>query len=176
MSLSYFPVILLVSGLILAASIVWTSLRVGISPMPSSSAAINAMVELLGPGPHTALVDLGSGWGQLCGACALRWRAPTTGYELSYLPYLWSSARSSIAKDPLVRFHRDDFSHVDLSQYSGIVCYLYPEAMSRLAVRCRSLPSGTVIVSNTFRLPGWEPERVVHLDDLYRTPIYRYVV
>jgi len=33
-----------------------------------------------------------------------------------------------------------------------------------------------VIISNTFRLPGWQPDEVVELDDLYRTRVYRYVV
>ena len=38
------------------------------------------------------------------------------------------------------------------------------------------LKPGTVVISNTFRMPGWEPEKVVQLNDLHRTSIYRYIV
>ena len=32
-----------------------------------------------------------------------------------------------------------------------------------------------LVISNTFALPGCKPERVEHFDDVYRSPIYRYV-
>jgi len=33
-----------------------------------------------------------------------------------------------------------------------------------------------VVVSNTFAVLGWEPEQVVKLDELYRTPVYCYLI
>ncbi len=38
------------------------------------------------------------------------------------------------------------------------------------------LKPNTLIVSNTFRLAGWEPEEVITLNDIHQTPIYRYRV
>ena len=38
------------------------------------------------------------------------------------------------------------------------------------------LKPNTLIVSNTFRLAGWEPEEVITLNDIHQTRIYRYRV
>jgi collagenase-like PrtC family protease len=49
--------------------------------------------------------------------------------------------------------------------------------MVRLGTKLRSeLTPGTVVVSNTFALPGWVPEQISQLKDLYRTKIYRFIV
>jgi hypothetical protein len=39
----------------------------------------------------------------------------------------------------------------------------------------RELKSGSLVVSHTFAVPGWVPESVWQVDDLYRTKIYLYV-
>ena len=74
------------------------------------------------------------------------------------------------------RFVRRDLFEADLSEMSWVFCYLHGDAMKRLSVRLEQFSPGTVVVTNTFRLPGWEPESVVTLSDLYSTRIYRYVV
>ena len=38
----------------------------------------------------------------------------------------------------------------------------------------KELKPNTLIISNTFRLAGWEPEEVITLDDIHQTPIYIY--
>ena len=48
--------------------------------------------------------------------------------------------------------------------------------MERLAERLMQLKPGSAIISNTFRVPGWQPDEVVELADLYRTRVYRYVL
>ena len=72
---------------------------------------------------------------------------------------------------------RRDFFRDDLGQAAAVVCYLYPGSMVRLSTKLKSeLSPGTVVVSNTFALPGWIPEQQVELKDLYGTQIYRFVM
>jgi hypothetical protein len=48
--------------------------------------------------------------------------------------------------------------------------------MAELEPRLRNeLPAGALVVSHTFAIRGWEPTATAHADDLYRTPVYRYV-
>ena len=171
---------LLVLGLALAVmlSVVWGTLRAGISPMPSSRKAREAMLELLPERVEGPIVELGSGWGGLARCLASRHpQAPVRGYELSVLPWLFSVLwqRGSAFKN--LSFHRADFRDLDFSDAKVLVCYLHPEGMKRLAETLGGrLPSGVVLISNTFALPGWEPQKVLVLDDLYSTRIYSYVV
>jgi hypothetical protein len=60
-----FEILMLVLTIIISFSIVWSTLALGISPMPSSKKAREAMLKLsenTGIGP---VFELGSGWGNL---------------------------------------------------------------------------------------------------------------
>ena len=164
-------------GLLSAGSIVWTTLRAGISPMPSSGKATRAMLDLIPENAGDCTVELGSGWGGLARALSRRRpEADIVAYELSFLPWLWSMGIARLAGHQRVTFVRRNFFDTELGEADVVLCYLFPGAMERLSKRLTQLKPGSVIISNTFRLPGWEPDEVVELDDLYRTPVYRYVV
>jgi hypothetical protein len=164
-------------GLLLGVSIVWTTLRVGISPMPSSSKATRAILDLIPGNAGERITELGSGWGKLALAVTShRPEAQVVAYELSLLPWMWSSGVARLMGRRGIEFVRRDFFDADLRDTDVVLCYLFPGAMERLAERLTHLKAGSVIISNTFRLPGWQPDEVVELDDLYRTRVYRYVV
>jgi hypothetical protein len=75
-----------------------------------------------------------------------------------------------------LRFVRRNFSAVPLHEAGLVLCYLYPEAMKKLKLKFENeLRAGTVVVSNTFAVPLWKPQRVVELRDMYRSKIYLYV-
>lgn len=156
------------------ASIVWQSLSVGISPMPSSARARDALLELVPVGQTGPVHELGAGWGTL--AVPLARRLPTAhviAWETSLVPFavLWLRAR----KLPNLEVRRADFFTADFATAQVVVCYLFTGAMERLSPRLRAeLPPGALVVSHTFALRGWEPELTRRLDDLYRTPVYRY--
>ncbi len=164
-------------GLLLAASIVWTTLRVGISPMPSSAKATRAIVELIPGNAGDRFAELGSGWGTLALAVTShRPKAHVVAYELSLLPWVWSILMARLRGREKIEFVRRDFFDADLSATDVVLCYLFPGGMERLAKMLTHLKPGAIVISNTFRLPGWQPDEVVTLDDLYRTRVYRYVV
>ncbi len=171
----YLPIIAAAICLLLVASVVWTTLRVGISPMPSSTRAIKAMIDLIPEDTSGPIIELGSGWGTLSLAIAKRRSdLKIIGYELSPIPWAWSRLVARI-KRGATHLRRDFFTE-DLSAATVVLCYLYPGAMSRISESPDLFSPGCVIISNTFRVPGWEPDAVIELGDLYSTQVYRYVV
>lgn len=151
-------------------------LRTGISPMPSSRAAADQLLALLPPGPGP-IYELGSGWGGL--GLALARAHPQRSvicYELSTIPWLFSALRARLSGVDNLVIHRGDFFRAELAEAQVVVCYLYPDGMTRLQAKLeQELGVGAVVLSSTFALPGWEAEEVVKLKDLYRTPVYHYL-
>ncbi|EAU63345.1 conserved hypothetical protein [Stigmatella aurantiaca DW4/3-1] len=157
-------------------SIVFFTLRTGISPMPTSAKVRRELLALIPPGLEGTVLELGSGWGTLAFALADACpRAQVVGFELSPLPYAFSWLRQRLAPRPNLRLVRQDFTNVSYEGASLAVCYLFPEAMRRLAPKlAEELPPGAFILSHTFALRGWTPSRTAVAADLYRTPIYLY--
>lgn len=162
--------------LLLTLLVVYWSWRNGISPMPTSEKAKRSLLSALPAGVHGNIYELGSGWGTLVFPLAAHYPySPVVGYETSPVPYWISKAWQMIARLPNVTLKRQDFFTVRLDDASLIVCYLYPAAMRRLYMKFQEeLKPGTWVVSNTFAVPGWDPETIVDVDDLYHTKIYLY--
>lgn len=163
------------------ASIVLHTLRVGISPMPSSPAARAAVLELVAS--HLAgraapvIAELGAGWGTLALALARQHpQARVVAYESSPVPWLWCRLRRALCGAANLELRRRDFFAAPLGEVDVVVCYLFTGAMERLAPKLRAeLRDGAAVVSNTFGLRGWTAEATRTLHDVYRTPVYRYV-
>jgi len=160
----------------LALSIVWWTLRTGISPMPSSKKAMDAMLDLIPPSVSRPIYELGSGWGGLTLVLAKRYpNVSVVGFELSPLPWAVSVLRAHLSRRKNVTFRRRDFFECDLSKAQVLVCYLYPGGMERLGEKLTDkMGADGTLISNTFRLPGCTPETVVELTDVYRNRVYRY--
>jgi len=167
-------------GLALAAlvSIVWTSFRVGISPMPSSRKAQKAIISAIPDHTQGLIIDLGSGWGSVVFPLAQSFPLATIrGIELSLIPWAYSRIRAALSGHSNLDIQRGNFQTNSLAGAKVIVCYLFPDRMKSLKSKFKEeLEPDTLIVSNTFRLAGWEPEEVIILDDIHQTPIYRYRV
>lgn len=165
----------LVAGML---SIVFHTLRTGISPMPTSPRVRRQLLSLLPAETAGTVLELGSGWGTLAFALADHCpRARVVAFELSPLPYAFSRLRQRLAPRPNLQLVREDFFRASFSEASAVVCYLFPGAMTRLAPRLSTeLAPGTRILSHTFALRGWKPLRTLVVDDLYRTPVYLYEV
>ena len=170
----------IMAGLALAAliSIVATSLRVGISPMPSSRKAQKAIISAIPHNTQGLIFDLGSGWGNVIFPLARSFPlASIRGIELSLVPWAVSQIRASLFGSSNLDIQRGNFQDISLECAEVVVCYLFPDGMTSLKKKFEEeLKPNTLIVSNTFRLAGWEPEEVITLNDIHQTPIYRYRV
>ena len=165
--------LILLSGVV---SVVWHSLRTGISPMPSSRKAQEAILSLIHVQQDDVIIDAGSGWGGVAINAAKRFPdARVIGYELSPLPWLISRIRQKLFGIENLMFYRQDYRNEDLSCAAFIICYLFPDGMKILREKLqREKNFSGEIISNTFALRGYHPEKVIRLNDLSRTPIYLY--
>ena len=167
-----------VSLVILAAiSIIFHTMYNRISPIPTSSRIRKLMLEgCKGMQIRGSIIELGSGWGSL--AFPLASACPQTrviGYENSPVPYLFSRLRLVIQRRPNLRIRYKNFYNVSLKEAGLIVCYLYPKGMEKLRKKFdKELEPGACVISNTFAVPGWEPEKTVEADDLYKSKVYFY--
>ena len=72
-------------------------------------------------------------------------------------------------------FQRQDFFQAQLQEAGVLVCYLYPGAMERLAEILDSMDqTRPALISNTFRLPGFNADHTQQLNDIHGSYIYRY--
>ncbi|MCM3079413.1 SAM-dependent methyltransferase [Brevibacillus invocatus] len=177
----WFTLTVVVLGLGAVISIVWTSWRNGISPMPASAlvrqAVANEVKRLQGTG---TIVEAGSGWGTLGIHLAKHcqgWRV--VGVENSPVPLhasqLLARLHFGVDAKAWAAFRRGNIYSWSYTDTPVVVCYLYPGAMQRLSpILSRQLAPGARVISVCFALPGWTPERVVTCRDLYRTKVYVY--
>lgn len=151
----------------------------GIPPMPSSAMAVQEIVAACkrhkAQGP---ILELGSGWGGLSMRLTIEYPdAKVVGYENCPVPYLWSRFITLVSLRRNVKILLADFYRSDLSDATTVVCYLCPSAMQKLSVKLqRELRPGSLIVSNTFALPGWKPVEVKTTTDTFRSKVYVYKV
>lgn len=158
------------------ASIAWHTLAVGISPMPTSRRVRAVLLELVPPGIGGEVHELGAGWGTLAFALAEALPgARVIAWESSPVPFFFCWLRQRARPRKNLELRRGDFFAADLRGARLVTCYLFTGAMARLAPKLEAeLPSGAVVLTHTFAVRGWQPEATRTVNDLYRTPVYRY--
>ena len=74
-------------------------------------------------------------------------------------------------------FLRGDYESLDFADYDAVFAYLSPAAMTALWRKARrEMRPGTRLVSNTFAVPGVEPDETHAVEDLHRSTLFVYVV
>ncbi len=173
--------IAVLAGVFLAIGLIlFHTMVTGVPPMPTSGGGRRALIGLLekapSDDPQGVVYELGSGWGGLAFALARRYpRATIRGIEVSILPWAASKLRLAVRPQPNLSFRRGDFHDCTLNDAGLVVCYLFPDGMEKLKTKLETeLADGAMVVSNTFAMPGWKPERVVRAGDIYSSPVYLY--
>jgi len=182
--LIFFDIALVALVLLASISIVWTTLSAGMSPMPSSKKARDAMIQLLESAGEESgveteawpVVDLGSGWGSLIIRLAIKYpKRQIVGYELSFLPWLVTLIIRKLLGLKNLTIYRQDFLKADLSASSLMVCYLFPAGMTALETKLSTEETtARYLISNNFALPTLTAEKSIHLNDFYKSPVFRY--
>jgi hypothetical protein len=129
----------------------------------SNRAAADELAKLLPATPGVRACDLGAGLGGPTLAIARRRPdALVDGVEASPLPWLICRLRALGRRNARMRFG-NLFVH-DLATYDLVYVFLSPEPMPRLWDKARAeMRPGSLLVSNTFVVPGVEPERTIVL-------------
>lgn len=195
----FYFITFIVIVLLITSSIVYSTIKFGISPMPSSNKAYGAMFQLMdaivaSKADSTAssmldtiyrptlnlinnspIIDLGSGWGNVVLRVAKRYPdRQVIGYEMSILPWLMSILLKKIFGLPNLTLYRQDFYHAKLPAESIVVCYLFPEAMAKISGELVEQSKVSFLISNNFALPAYQPCKTITLNDFYKSSIYLY--
>jgi precorrin-6B methylase 2 len=126
--------------------------------VPTRPALAEKMLDLAGVTARDFVVDLGSGDGRLVIAAAKR-GARALGVE--YEPDMVALARRNAAAAGVAeraQFIQGDMFQADISSATVLALFLLPSNLTRLVPKFLELPAGTRIVSNTYRIDGWEEE------------------
>lgn len=169
--------IALAATLVAVGALFVGSRRTGVVPMPSSRSLRRVIVDVLRDykGMHT-VTDLGSGWGGLTRRIARSLNHhKVVAVEHSRIPLLVSRLASGMGVLGNIEHRRSDIFSLPLSEGNAYVCYLSGPSMKKLRRRFEEdLPTGGVLISAAFAVPGWTPTRVEYARDLFRSPVYVY--
>lgn len=162
--------IIVLSVILTAFSLIFWTIKLGIGPVPTSRKVSDTLYQHLPGQVNGKIAELGCGWGNLIRVLKKKYPENTIiGYERSPIPRWVSRCLYSVP------VYGIDFFQADLSEASLVVCYLYPKAMERMAKELLpQLPAGCLIITHTFALPGLEPEQIFRAPDIYQTPVYIY--
>lgn len=142
----------------------------------TSPAVVRKMLEMAEIRKDDLVLDLGCGDGRVAIEAASAFGARAIGYDLDpeRIAEARSNARSAGVEDR-TRFIRQDLFDAPIGQGNVVAFFLLPPVIDRLRPRLRSeLGPGTRIVSHSFPIRTWTPEKVVHHEGrtlyLYRLP------
>jgi hypothetical protein len=112
-----------------------------------------------------SFIDLGSG---LAGSlCFLARRYPNSyffGVETAPLVFIASWIRCLPYKNCKIRYK--SIWNTSLAPYDFVYCFLSPVPMPKLWIKAKTeMKPGKTFLSNTFRIPGVEPDRTLELKD-----------
>jgi len=127
-------------------------------PLPRE--VLEKVVKITNLSPGDTFYDLGSGDGRVVRAIAFK--NPTVnciGVERALLPSLLTWIYGLSNKPKNVRYLREDFRSVNLSEAKVLFLYLWPSVMLELSEKLRAeLPIDAQIMSCRFTLPGFKLE------------------
>ncbi len=146
--------------------------------VPTPRALVEKMLDLAAVTSRDFVVDLGSGDGRVVIAAAKR-GAHALGVE--YDPNMVALARRNAAEAGVADkaiFEQADMFQADFKQASVLALFLLPANLRRLAPKFLELAPGTRIVSNTYKIDGWEEADVAYGDNFCITwcTAYLYLV
>ena len=168
-----FEVFLLLCLLLILICIVYTSVKIGIAPMPSSFKSAHKMNEISLSVGKNSVLDLGSGFGFL--ALYFAWKNPQVkiiGYETSFFPWVFSLSLKYLFRCENLTFYRKDYLYIDIPVDCLIICFLFPKGMTLLEDKLKN--SSNRVISNTFSFTNKKPLDIYTINDLYKTKIYLY--
>ncbi len=127
--------------------------------VPTPNALIDLMLTVANVTPRDKVVDLGSGDGRAVIAAAKR---GATARGIEFDENLVALSRTSAARAGVsdrATFERADMFTVDFSDASVVVLFLLPDLNIKLRPSILNMKPGTRVVSNTFEMGGWLPDK-----------------
>lgn len=131
------------------------------------------LADLLPPDTNLTFVDLGCGLGDIVTHVAkARPQACVVGVETAPLSFLiaWLRVKVFASENAEVRFQ--SIWSTDVSNADVVYAFLSPVPMTRLNEKLRTeMKPGSRFISNSFAIPGAEPDEIVSVDDQRETQL-----
>lgn len=160
-------------GFISLALIFGRTYRTQVPLFLSSQQTIRALAELLPQNQPFRMVDLGSGCGGVI--CKLAKALPNgryDGVETAILPCWISKLRAWLLHPPCQFCWKSIWQH-DLGAYDVVYAYLSPVPMPALWQKAtQEMRPGSLLISNTFAVPGVTPDHRIALNDFSGSVLY----
>jgi SAM-dependent methyltransferase len=134
--------------------------------VPTSNVLVHAMLKLAGVSSADVVYDLGCGDGRIVITAARDFGARGVGIDIN--PARIQDARHNAEQAGVtgkVRFEENDLFKADIKDATVVTLYLLTGVNERLRPKLMSeLKPGTRIVSNTFKMGDWKPDKVERID------------
>jgi SAM-dependent methyltransferase len=134
--------------------------------VPTTNEAVQAMLKLADVKKSDIVYDLGCGDGRIVIAAAVTYGARGVGIDID--PDRIREAKENAKKahvEDLVRFEEKDLFQADFHEATVVTLFLLPSVNLRLRPKLiQELKPGTRIVSNTFDMGDWKPDKEQTLD------------
>jgi SAM-dependent methyltransferase len=142
-----------------------TKAKLDVPYVPTTEKAVQEMLKLAQLKKSDVLYDLGCGDGRIVVAAAKQYGARGVGIDID--PQRIQEARANARAagvESLVRFEQKDLFQAEFGEATVVTLFLLPTINLRLRPRLlEQLKPGTRLVSNTFDMGDWKPEKVVNL-------------
>jgi SAM-dependent methyltransferase len=135
--------------------------------VPTTEAAVKAMLKLAEVKRTDIVYDLGCGDGRIVIAAAKEYGAHGVGIDIN-------AARIQEAKENaekagvanLVRFEENDLFDADIHEATVVTLFLLNSVNAKLRPKLlKDLKPGTRVVSNTFGMGDWKPDKELRVGD-----------
>jgi SAM-dependent methyltransferase len=135
--------------------------------VPTTEEAVKAMLKLADVKKSDVVYDLGCGDGRIVIAAAKEYGAHSVGIDIN--PERIQEAEENAKKagvEKLVRFEENDLFDADIHEATVVTLFLLNSVNLRLRPKLlKDLKPGTRIVSNTFDMGDWKPDKEFNLAD-----------
>ncbi|HTP33797.1 MAG TPA: class I SAM-dependent methyltransferase [Candidatus Acidoferrales bacterium] len=129
--------------------------------VPTTEEAVAAMLRLADVKNTDVVYDLGCGDGRIVVAAAKNYGAKAVGIDIDPQRIAEANANAKRAGvEKLVRFEENDLFQADIKEASVVTLFLLSSVNLKLKPKLLAdLKPGTRIVSNTFDMGDWKPEK-----------------
>lgn len=135
--------------------------------VPTTERAVEAMLELAKVTRNDVVYDLGCGDGRIVITAAKKYGARGVGIDIN--PERIAEARANAKREgveQLVKFIEQDLFEADIREASVVTLFLLSSVNLKLRPKLLAeLKPGTRVVSNTFDMGDWKPDKEFSLDD-----------
>lgn len=131
------------------------------------------LADLIPPDTNVTFIDLGCGLGDIVTYVArVRPQARVIGVETAPLSFVIAWIRTHLFANANAEIKFQSIWDTDVSNTDIVYAFLSPAPMTRLNEKLRSeMKGGSRFISNSFAVPGAEPDDVVAVDDARETQL-----